>query len=104
MNIRRLKKKLRRQARREYRAGRMTGMEFNAAMRVSDDYLLLNKLNKYIEEEVNPWNRADGLIGASWSDWFSSAWDWFVQNWPTILRFIITIAPLLLLEPKHEDQ
>ena len=65
----------------------------------------LQMLNDRIEAEVNPWNQ-QGLIrgdrkGWDWQTWLANAWDWFVANWPEILKIIITIAPLLL-EPRKD--
>jgi hypothetical protein len=104
MRLKKLRKKIRRQAKRELRAGRITQQQADHCLYVADaNDTILRKLNSRIENEVNPWNRADGLIGASWKDWFSNAWDWFVTNWPKILNIILTIAPLLLMETERED-
>lgn len=104
MKLKRLRKKIRRQAKRELRAGRITQQQADHCMYVADaSDSILRKLDRRIENEVNPWNRTNGLIGADWKGWFSNAWDWFVANWPKILNIILTIAPLLLLEPKRED-
>ena len=98
MKLNKLRRKLKRQARKEEKlANRM------AIDEVLSDPLKLEMLNQRIEAEVNPWNQDGVLMGAGWKDWLANAWDWFVANWPAILKIIITIAPLLLLEPKHED-
>jgi hypothetical protein len=99
-----LRRKIRRQVKRELRAGRITQQQADHCMAIADaDNATLRKINDRIENEVNPWKRADGLIGASWKGWLANAWDWFAANWPKILDIILTIAPLLLLEPKRED-
>jgi hypothetical protein len=103
MRLKKLRKKIRRQAKRELRANRITQQQADHCMAVAGaSDAVLRKLNSRIENEVNPWNRADGLIGASWSGWLTNVWDWFVANWPKILNIILTIAPLLL-EPARED-
>lgn len=104
MKLSKLRRKLRNQARREYAAGNLDTVEFGKCMAVAGNDVALAELNETIERDVNPWNRADGLIGADWKTWLANVWDWFVANWPTILKIIITIAPLLILEPKHEDR
>ena len=104
MKLKRLRKKIRRQARRELRAGRLTQQQADHCLAVSDaSDAVLRKLNSRIENEVNPWNRANGLIGASWKGWLSNAWDWFTANWKLVLNIILTIAPLLLMETERED-
>lgn len=103
MRLSKLRKKTIRQAMRERRAGRMTDEQMAAVDAVVNDPVKLAELNERVEKDVNPWNRADGLIGADWREWLANVWDWFVENWPTILKIIITIAPLLLLEPERED-
>lgn len=104
MKIKRLRKKTLRQARREKRRGRLTDEQYQHILDVCEDEKSLAELNDRIENEVNPWNRADGLIGAPNKSFWSNVWDWFVANWPKILNIIMTIAPLLLLEPRNEDQ
>ncbi len=104
MRLKKLRKKIRRQAKRELRAGRITQQQADHCMYVADaSDAVLRKLNSRIENEVNPWNRADGLIGASWTGWVSNAWDWFAANWKSILSLVLKIAPLLLLNPKEDD-
>lgn len=103
MKLRRLRKKLRKQIKRE----RLAGQELDAVNAVLNNEQALIALNERIEAEVNPWNQ-QGLIrgaqdGWDWKTWLANVWDWFVANWPTILKIIITIAPLLLLEPKREN-
>jgi len=101
MKLKTLRKKLRKQLRKEKNLKARTAIEL-----VMADERALVALNERIEAEVNPWNQ-QGLIrgdrkGWDWKTWLANAWDWFVANWPKILEIIITIAPLLLLEPKRE--
>ena len=104
MNLNKLRRKIRRQAKRELRAGRNTQQQADHCLVIAGAHNeVLRKLNSRIENEVNPWNRANGLIGADWKGWLTNVWDWFVANWPKILNIILTISPLLLLEPERED-
>lgn len=98
MKLSKLRRKLRRQIRRE----RLEGKEKLAVKLILNDDEALEVLNQRIETEVNPWNQ-QGLIRGewNWSEWFANVWDWFVANWPAILKIILTIAPLLLLETKN---
>lgn len=99
-----LRRKVRQQARREFRRGAMTQDQFKSAMAVAASNEALDELQQRIDEAgLDPWKNPDRLIGADWRSFFSNLWDWFVENWPAILALIMKIAPLLLLEPKHED-
>lgn len=72
-------------------------------MAVADNEVALNELQVLIKDEkLDPWANPERLVG-DWRDALRNLWDWFVENWPKILEFILTIAPLLLLEPKYED-
>lgn len=103
MNLNVLARKVRREARRDRRRGIISREEYNACVAVSEDWDALEQLNRRVEAEVNPWNQ-NGLVGADWREWLANLWDWFKENWPAILEIILTIAPLLLLEPEREDQ
>lgn len=81
----------------------MTQEQYKACVAVCEDEAALIELNERVEKDVNPWKRADGLIGMDWKSFWANVWDWFVENWPKILEIILTIAPLLLLEPQRED-
>lgn len=102
MKLAKLKRKTLRQARRELRYGRMTNKQMEIVEAVVNDKARLAKLNWQIESEINPWKRSDGLVGADWKTWLANVWDWFVENWPAILKLIMTIAPLFLLD-EHEN-
>jgi len=82
----------------------MTEYQRDVCKALAEDEVQLRKFNERIERDVNPWNRADGLIGMDWKEWLQNLWDWFLANWPAILEIILTIAPLLLLEPRREDR
>ena len=104
MKLSKLRRKVERTARRARRNGSMDGDQFEACMAVAENPELLAQLNEHVETEVNPWKREDGLIGASWSEWWANVVDWFKENWEAILAIILKLAPLLLiLETPDED-
>lgn len=104
MRLSKLRRKLVKQAKSEFKAGRLHERDYKICLALADNKEGLEKFNERIEKDVNPWNRADGLIGMDWKEWLQNIWDWFVANWPAILNIIVTIAPLLLLEPSNEDR
>lgn len=103
VRLNKLRRKVRRQARSGRLDGSMTEAQYQASIAICKNEKALAELNNRVENEVNPWNRTDGLIGASWREIWANIADWFKENWPAILRIILTILPLLLLEPEHED-
>ena len=102
MNLNKLRRKIRRQAKRELHAGRITQQQAAQCEGVAADYYLLKALNKEIEPQVPPVYYAD-FARMGWKERLASIWDSFVANWPAILKIILRLAPLLLLEPKRED-
>ena len=107
MRLSALRRRTIRQARREYHRGRLTGTQLTDVYAVVEDRASLVKLNDRVERDVNPWNDTNDntLYGADgrWQNFFKNVWDWFVENWPTILSIILKLAPLLILENADED-
>ena len=64
MRLSKLRKKTLKQAKRERRRGSLTQEQYRACIAVVEDHAALVELNERVERDVNPWNRADGLIGA----------------------------------------
>jgi hypothetical protein len=104
MRLSKLRGKVRRETRRGLRNGTMTEYQAKLAYALCDDDDALAELNERVERDVNPWNRADGLVGAGFKEWLANLWDWFKENWPEILAIIMKLAPLLLiLEPRDDE-
>ena len=104
MRLKALRRRTLRQARRELRRDNLTLDDYAHIITVCDDNDSLMELNERIEKEVNPWNEPNRLYGADWPTIFRNVWDWLVENWPAILKIILTIVPLLLDEgDKYED-
>ena len=63
----------------------------------------MNELQAQIKlAGLNPWESPDRLLKAGIGEIFRNIWDWLVENWPTILRIIMTIAPLLILDERYK--
>jgi hypothetical protein len=99
-----LARKVAAQARRAHRRGEMTDEQYKSAMDVANSDKALTELNAKIEEaQLDPYKYPNRLIGLDWKERLKNLWDWFVENWPKILQFILTIAPLFLMETENED-
>jgi hypothetical protein len=106
MKLSKLRRKIKRYARYDYFINRtMTRGEYAKVMIVADnDASLVMLLVRIDEAKLDPWKHPSRLISGDGTSFFANLWDWFLENWPTILRIILTIAPLLLMETdKHED-
>jgi len=104
MRLKALARRVKRQADRELRKGRLTSEEHRKVVAVTNNQHTLRMLrDKIRERRINPYEGPDRLVGMSWKEIWANLWDWLVENWPTILRLILTIAPLLLMENPNED-
>lgn len=99
MNNRKLARRARRQAKREYRAGRIDRDRYEHVLKACRDEDTLTEWNARIKSaQLNPWDH-QGVLFASLSGFdFSNIWDWFAENWDEILQILLTVLPLLLLE------
>lgn len=73
-------------------------------MAVANSDKALDELQLRINAKgINPWKNPRRMLGFNWKTFWANVRDWFVENWDEILEIILTIAPLLLLEPRYED-
>jgi hypothetical protein len=103
--LRKLKRRATRQLRRDERAGRISVEDYDKAAFVLSTESGLRQLDAKIREaRLNPYESRDNLMAmADWKSVWANIWDWFKANWPAILQFIITIAPLLLDEKENNE-
>ena len=98
--LRRLARRVKRQAHR----AQVSNEEWLAVMDVVHSPAKLVILQAKIDAaRLNPYDGPANLYGMDWKELWNNIWDWFKANWPAILKFIITIAPLLLEPEQHED-
>lgn len=101
MNLNKLRRKLRRTARRELRQGVLTREEYQTATSIAKDNRALKELSNQIETVgLNPWENPKQFYSNGFGAIFGNFWDWFLENWPEILEMILTIAPMFL---ENED-
>lgn len=92
-------RKVRRVARRQYRWGKITYEEYRKVLNASRDREIVAKWQAEVEKQyIVPWKVSTGFLD------FSAIWDWFIENWPTILRILLTILPLIILAPEEEEE
>ena len=102
--LRKLQRRAMRKARKELNLGNLHYADYIKVLEVVSTEDGLRTLEARIRGAcLSPWEGPDRLMGMGVRELFSNLWDWFVANWPAILKIIITIAPLLL-EPKYEDR
>ena len=89
-------RKAKRAARWAYWRGRITREEYDHVKEAVKDPELLRWWQADVERNCQaPWR--DGKFD------FSEIWEWFKENWPTILKILLTIAPLML-EPGPDEE
>jgi hypothetical protein len=103
MKRRTLRRKVRKEARRSRRSGEISREEYKAALAVAKSDEALDALQREIDyAKLDPYENPSQLWGMDWTEILANLMNWFTENWPQILEFIMTILPLLS-EPKHAD-
>lgn len=86
-------RKMQRVSRRAYRHGEMDERTYNHVMEALKDPDVVEEWQAKVETQMNaPWKVSQGRI-----DW-NTIWEWLKANWPTILRILLSILPLLILD------
>ena len=99
MKLGRLKRKLRRQAKKGVRAGTLSKETYRAALKVAADDTALRALRDKIEDaHAEDLKLATGPI----LDFIKNIWEWLQKNWPSVFNFVLQVAPLLLLDEGDE--
>ncbi|MHC4702591.1 MAG: hypothetical protein ACYTFQ_18670 [Planctomycetota bacterium] len=89
-------RKAKRVARRAFWRGQITREEYEHVKEAVQDPELVRWWQADVERNLQaPWR--DGEFD------FAAIWEWFKENWPTILKILLTIAPLLL-EPAPDEE
>lgn len=98
-------RKVRRVARRQKRRGKIDQVTYQKIVVGSRDPATVKKWRSAVEKGVSgaPW-----LVktGGDWRERLTEIWDWFIENWPTILKIILSL--LVFIEPppqpKEDDE
>ena len=81
------------------RANEISAEEYAEFVKASKDPDQLAKIRRNVERKFQvPWQQGQKYSGIQWA----SIWDWLVSHWPEILKFILSILPLLMLETPNE--
>jgi hypothetical protein len=90
-------RKAKRVARRQYWHGNITREEYLHIKEACKDPEMVARWRAGVERSHRtPWR--EGRF-----DW-SAIWDWFIENWPTILKVLLTLAPLMLEPGPDPDE
>ena len=99
-------RKVRRVARRQCRHGLMSRSDYRKVVTASRDPDMVAKWEAQVKRQVGaPWE-ASTEFGIDWS----SIWEWFKENWPTILKILLTLLAFVEMpdevkeEPTDEDE
>jgi len=98
MNHKRLRRRVRRQAKRELRRGNITSEQYQQCMEVTGSEQGMTMLRDDIDMAgLDPYTRPETLMQGPFMDMLMRVWDWIKKHWPEILAIIMKIAPLLLI-------
>lgn len=92
-------RKVERVARRQYRRGKITREEYDKVLEAVSRPDVMAKLEEEVAKKIGaPWRvkRVGGLD-------FNELWDWFIENWPEIMKLLLMVLPLFLLTPPPEE-
>ena len=89
-------RKMRRVARRQFRRGIINRKTYQRIKNGSRDSIMVQKWQNAIEQQIPgaPWLRKGDF---DWRELLHQIWEWFLENWPTILRIILAL--LVFIEP-----
>lgn len=96
-------RKVRRIARRQFRHGKIDRETFEKIKKGSRDPKIVAKWKSSIEQGVYgaPWLRKSGF---DWREIFNEIWQWFLENWPTILKLLLTALMFVEEPPEQEEE
>lgn len=96
-------RKVRRVARRQWRREKLDFVTYRKIVVGSRDPDTVAKWKLEVEKKVPgaPWAVK---TGTDFRDKFSEIWDWFIENWPTILKLLLTLMVFVEPEPQSEGE
>lgn len=94
-------RKIRRVARRQKRHGKIDQETYQKIVEGSRDSDTVKKWRSAVEKGISgaPW-----LVktGADWRARLNEIWEWLIENWPTILKIILSL--LVFIEPPPQSK
>ena len=93
--------KIKRIARRQMRRGKLDRETYNKIAEDSKDPAIVAMWKAEIEQKVPgaPWLVKTGF---DWRDLMSRIWQWLKDNWPAILKLLLSLIVFLEPEPKRD--
>ena len=94
-------RKVRRVARRQLRRGKIDQEIYKKIAVGSRDPATVKKWRSAVERGVSgaPWLVKTGV---DWRERLTEIWEWFIENWPTILKIILSL--LVFIEPPPQPK
>ena len=96
-------RKLRRVARRQRRHGKIDRKTYQKIVDGSRDPITVAEWKAAVERGVSgaPWTLKTGM---DWREMLTAIWDWFLENWPTILKIILSLLVFIEPPPQSDDE
>jgi hypothetical protein len=102
MTNRRLARTIRSAAKQSLDKSEITTDQYYQLSGASHSREYLKEARKQLEKEGAPWAKK-GISELN----FQSIWDWFIENWPTILKILqalLTVVPLFMDDLEGDNQ
>ena len=97
MTEHRLKRVTKRIARRQLRWGNITEIDYHKVIQLCNNPEKFEQYYQKMSTQPNPW-QGKILTGIDWV----GIWEWFIENWPAILKIILTI--IMFVGDKNETE
>ena len=94
-------RKVRRVARRQLRRGKIDQKTYKKIAEGSRDPAIVEEWRSAVERSVPgaPWLVKTGV---DWREKLTEIWEWLIENWPTILKIILSL--LVFIEPPPQPK
>jgi len=96
-------RKVRRVARRQWRHGKIDRKTYQKIVTGSRDPAKVSEWKAAVESGVPqaPWTLKTGL---DWREMLTEIWDWFIENWPAILKIILSLLVFIEPPPQSDEE
>lgn len=96
-------RKVRRVARRQYRHGKLDRNSYQKIVAGSHDPKTVMRWQAAVEKVPGaPWLQKTKMRSRDWQNIFAVIWTWFIENWPAILKILLSL--LMFVEPPKSEE
>lgn len=96
-------RKIRRVARRQRRRGKIDRETYQKIVTGSRDPVMVSEWKMAVERGVSgaPWTLKTGM---DWRELMSVIWEWLTENWPAILKIVLSLLVFIEPPPQPDEE